>query len=49
MSNLDDYHAFKSTSSNGSYYGGGSGCSGSIFTWLIAIMAVLWPIGKLSG
>ena len=49
MPNLDDYHAFKSTSSDNSYSGGGSGCSGSIFTWIVVILAVLWLIGKLSA
>ena len=45
MPDMDNFHAFKSTS-RGS---GGSGCSGGFFTWILVIVVVLWVIGKLSG
>lgn len=47
MPNLDDFHAFKSTSSGGGY--GGGGCLGPGVTWVLAIVAILWIIGKLFG
>ena len=43
MPDLDDFYAFKSTS------GGGGGCSGSFFTWILVILGILWAIGKLSS
>lgn len=48
MPDLNDFHAFQNTSGgNGS--GGGLGCSGSIFTWALVIIGILWLIGKLAG
>lgn len=47
MPNLDDFHAFKNTSSGGGY--GGGGCLGPGVTWVLAIVAILWIIGKLFG
>ena len=44
MPDLNDFHAFKSTSGGGGA-GGGSGC----FTWILVGLAILWIIGKLSG
>ena len=41
MPDLNDFHAFKSTSSGG---GGGS-----IFPWLLGGLALLWLIGKIFG
>jgi len=46
MPDLNDFHAFKSTSGGGGTGGGGgSGC----FTWILVGLAILWIIGKLSG
>lgn len=45
MPDLNDFHAFKSTSGGSSGGGGGSGC----FTWILVGLAILWIIGKLSG
>ena len=42
MPDLNDFYAFKSTSSDG---GGG----GSIFPWLLGVLALLWLIGKIFG
>ena len=47
MPNLDDFYAFKSTSSGSGY--GGSGYLGPGVTWVLAIVAILWIIGKLFG
>lgn len=47
MPNLDDFHAFKNTSSGGG--SGGGGCLGPGVTWVLAIVAILWIIGKLFG
>ena len=46
MPNLDDFYAFKSTSSGGGN-SGGVGCFGSGRTWFLSIAAILWIIGKL--
>ena len=46
MPDLNDFHAFKSTSSGDS---GGGGCSGNILIWILVIYAILTFIGKLSG
>lgn len=35
MPNIDDFHAFKSTSGSS---GGSLGCSGSMFTWILVII-----------
>ncbi len=57
MPDLNDYHAFTSTSSghsggsgsNGSSSGGGNeGCAGT-FVWVFAIVSLLWIIAKLTG
>lgn len=45
MPDLNDFHAFKSTSGGGGSGGGGSGC----FTWILVGLVILWIIGKLSG
>jgi len=42
MPDLNDFYAFKNTSS-----GGGGG--GSIFPGLLAVLAILWLIGKIFG
>lgn len=47
MPNLDDFYAFKSTSSGRG--NGGGGCLGPWVTWVLAIVAILWIIGKLFG
>lgn len=39
MPDLNDYHAFKSTS--GGSGGGGSGCGGSPLTWIVEICLIL--------
>ena len=44
MPDMNDFHAFKSTSSGGSSSGGG--CSGSVLLWIMIIVGVLWLIGK---
>lgn len=46
MPDLNDFHAFQSTS-GGSGNGGGAGSSGGCLTWILAGLAVLWIIGKL--
>ncbi len=46
MPDMNDFHAFKSTSGNDS---GGGGCSGNIFVWILVIYAILTIIGKLSS
>ena len=58
MPDLNDYHAFTSTSSgrtsgggsNGSSGGGGGkeGCAGTL-VWIFAIVSLLWIIAKLTG
>ena len=58
MPDLNDYHAFTSTSSgrtsgggsNGSSGGGGGkeGCAGTL-VWVFAIVSLLWIIAKLTG
>lgn len=47
MPDLNDFHAFKSTSGGGSSGGGvgGPGC----FTWILIGLGILWLIGKLFG
>lgn len=46
MPDLNDFHAFMSTSGGGSSGGGGSpGC----FTWILVGLAIIWLIGKLAG
>lgn len=47
MPDINDFHAFKSTSSGGS--SGGSGCSGSVLLWIMTIIGVLWLIGKFAS
>ena len=46
MPDLNDFHAFKST---GGGNGGGAGCSGGCFPWILAGLVILWIIGKLAG
>ena len=58
MPDLNDYHAFTSTSSgrtsgggsNGSSGGGGGkeGCAGTL-VWVSVIVSLLWIIAKLTG
>lgn len=57
MPDLGDYHAFISTSSGGSGSrssgsssgdSGDSGCAGCV-TWFMAIVSLLWIIGKIIG
>lgn len=48
----DDYHAFVSTRSDSegtSTSGDGSGCSSGCLSWIVAIIGILWFIGKLFG
>jgi len=47
MPDMNDFHGFKSTSGGSGCSGGG--CSGSVFTWILIIIGVLWLIGKLSA
>lgn len=53
MPDWDDYHAFINTSSDDTGSGasnvGGAGCSGTVITWIVVILAVLWFIGELFG
>ena len=49
MPDLNDFHAFKSTSGCSSgggsgFGGGGSGC----LSWVLVCLAILWVIGKLA-
>ena len=57
MPDLGDYHAFISTSSGGSGSrssgsssgdSGDPGCAGCL-TWFMAIVSLLWIIGKIIG
>ncbi len=46
MPDFDDYHAFTSTSGGERAEGWKlSGC----FPWILAILCVLWLLGKLAG
>lgn len=47
MPDLNDFHAFNSTSLGES--SGNGACLGSGTTWILAIIAVLWVIGKVFG
>ena len=42
MPDLNDYHAFTSTTS-----GGGSGCSGGCLPWVLGTFAILLAIGYI--
>lgn len=53
MPDLDDFHAFMSTTgknsggnSNGS---SGGGSSSGCLPWILAIITLFWIVGKLSG
>ena len=48
MPGMDDFYAFKSTSSSGGETGS-SGCLGPGATCILVILGILWLIGKLSG
>lgn len=57
MPDLNDYHAFTSTSSGRSGGGksnglnggsGNEGCAG-VLAWVFAIVSLLWIIAKLTG
>lgn len=48
MPDLDDFHAYKSTSGGSSGGASGFGCSGG-FIWVFAILSFLYIIGKLAG
>lgn len=43
MPNINDYHAFTSTSGDG----GGEGCLGSLLFWIVIIAGVLCLFGRL--
>lgn len=45
MPDLNDFHAFQSTSGGS----GGTGCSGGCLPWILGVLAFLWIIGKLFG
>ena len=49
MPDINDYHAFISTSSDSETASGGSGCSIGCLPWLLAALGVFWFIGKLAG
>lgn len=50
MPDLDDFHAFTSTSGSRSGSGGSGSSSGpGCLTWILIILAILWLIGKFSG
>ena len=46
MPDMNDFHAFKSTSGGG---GSGGGCGSGCVTWILVGLAILWIIGKLAG
>ncbi len=46
MPNLNDYHAFKSTSGSGRD-GRGSGCSNHPWIWIGIIVLIIYLIGRL--
>lgn len=43
MPDLNDYHAFTSTTSGG----GGAGCSSGCLPWFCGVIIVLWAISML--
>lgn len=51
MPDLNDFYAFKMTSSNngdGNKSGGnGSGGNANLLVWIVAIICILWIVGKL--
>lgn len=44
MPDMNDFHAFQSTSGGSN---GGAGCSGGCLTWILVGVAILWIVGKL--
>ncbi|MBQ5660308.1 MAG: hypothetical protein IIV18_03085 [Lachnospiraceae bacterium] len=46
MPDLNDYHAFTSTS-GGSSGGGGGGCSSGCLPWVLGALFLLWAIGTI--
>ncbi len=48
MPDLNDYHAFKSTS-GGSGGNSGAGCSSGCLPWILGVLAFLYLFGKLFG
>lgn len=46
MPDLNDFYAYKSTTSGSS--GSGGGCSGCL-VWILGIIVFLWAIGMLLG
>ena len=43
MPNLNDFHAFKSTSDGDN---SGPGCSGNVIVWVVVICSILSVIGE---
>ena len=46
MPDLNDFHAFESTTGGSS---GGGGCSGTIFLWILVVVGIIELIGKVCG
>lgn len=46
MPDLNDFHAFESTTGGSSSRGG---CSGTLFIWILVIIGILELIGKIFG
>ncbi len=48
MPDLDDFHAFQSTTSGSGSNGHSSGSAGCL-TWVLVVIGILWIIGKVAG
>lgn len=48
MPDMNDFHAFKSTS-GGSGGGGSLGCPSGCLPWILGTLAILYLIGKIFG
>ena len=49
MPNMDDFHAFQSTTGGGSGGGDSGGCLSPTAITIVVIIAILYIIGKIAG
>ena len=49
MLDMDDFHAFQSTTGGNGDNDTGYGCSGGCLTWILAVFAMFYLISKLSA